>query len=527
MDCTNKFGGKAFIASQVAIGALAIATLSTLVAGPSPQAQEIDRSITGSFSENNDSNQSARRLDLALQSIKQKNWPAVAAELQSVIDAKSFSGYSTDLQYRTLAIAARVFIFHGSKPLGLVYLKRAIAMPQAGYDDWRLELAAESDEKNTAAVARVLTHLLQQWPDRANQLNPDWMRWVIIDAEALPRATELTLLKALFDVHWKQRWDIEPSAAWRNLTLIYAEDNDMADASAVVGQITDPYILIGMRADRRFDRVVAANGSKFDIPAAVERELRDMQRSINAYPKALGIRARFIGTLISFRHYEAALADSDSILQDIRSTNYPSKLFEDFEDERAAFFNFRALALERAGRWDEAVEQLSAAGNMHEKYGGNVSELINLGALYNDLGRPQEALNAIGNVLAQTSPYGAMQLESVRVASAYQLGDSKQVEISLKYMEDHRADASATYVDALVGVNQFDRAALELIAQLADPRLRQEALMLVQEFASATETETPIQLAFDSAMRKVLSRADVQRSVRQVGRIEHYNFESP
>jgi hypothetical protein len=43
--------------------------------------------------------------------------------------------------------------------------------------------------------------------------------------------------------------------------------------------------------------------------------------------------------------------------------------------------------------------------------------------------------------VARTSPFGAMQLEEVRLDAAYQLGDSKQVERSLQYLRLHRRDA--------------------------------------------------------------------------------------
>jgi hypothetical protein len=79
----------------------------------------------------------------------------------------------------------------------------------------------------------------------------------------------------------------------------------------------------------------------------------------------------------------------------------------------------RAVALERAGRSDDAAAQLMSAS-----LGNNTNQLLNLGELYCELRRLQDALDSIGRVRGDTSPYGAMQLEWVRLEAAVQLGRS-------------------------------------------------------------------------------------------------------
>jgi hypothetical protein len=158
-----------------------------------------------------------------------------------------------------------------------------------------------------------------------------------------------------------------------------------------------------------------------------------------------------------------------------------------------------------------------------EKYSGNVDQLINLGVLYCELGRPHDALSVIGRLLARTSPFGAMQLEEVRLDAAYQLGDSKQVERSLQYLRLHRRDAPSSYVDALITVNQLDRAAHELVAELRDTGERQEALPGIQAFAPTPGT--PRDVDFDAERQAVIARPDVQAAIRKVGRVESYPLE--
>jgi hypothetical protein len=118
-----------------------------------------------------------------------------------------------------------------------------------------------------------------------------------------------------------------------------------------------------------------------------------------------------------------------------------------------------------------------------------------------------------------------MQMESVRLDAAYQLGDLEQVERSLRYLSIHRADAPGTYEIALISVNQLDRATLELVAELMDPSERQDALLGIQSFAPTPET--PRDMDLDARLRAVIARPEVQAAIRKVGRVESYPLEAP
>jgi hypothetical protein len=140
------------------------------------------------------------------------------------------------------------------------------------------------------------------------------------------------------------------------------------------------------------------------------------------------------------------------------------------------------------------------------------------------LGRPKEALSAIGSIRTDTSPYGASAMEVIRLDAAVQLGDSKQAGRSLRFLRTHRADSHSDYEYALIVTNQPDRAAQELIAQLLDPEGRQDALVFVQTYAPSTGT--PRELDLDARQRAVIARRDVQAAIQKVGRVEAYRLES-
>ena len=466
-----------------------------------------------------------QQLASAMKLVNDKDWPRALAALRAVVDARAFRSLSRDVQYRALAAAGRVATYHGPAKLGYEYLGRLVAMPQSNYDDWLERLRAAEKLDHSADTVSTLTVMMQRWPDRSGQLNPDYIMKVVNEARGLPNDRAWSLLQALFAAHWKLKWGIEASAAWRDLTLLLLEKGRISDAVNVSAHVTDVYVLVAMRADRRFDVIVAASPAQFDIEAATEREFQALQEAAEKSPQSLALKSWVIDSLLRQQHYEAALAAADSVLSDIRSTNYPEKLFEDYADRESWFLNLRSIALQRVGRWDEALAQLAAASLLPEQFGGNVDQLINLGYLDCALGRPRDALAAIGSVVERTSPYGAMQKQAVILDAAVQLADAKQIERSLQYLHMHREDAPDIYEDALVIANQLRRAAHVLVAQLLDTSERQDALLSIQAFAPTPGT--PRDMEIDARRRAVILRPDVQAATKKVGRVDSYRLEAP
>jgi tetratricopeptide (TPR) repeat protein len=223
------------------------------------------------------------------------------------------------------------------------------------------------------------------------------------------------------------------------------------------------------------------------------------------------------------RSYEAALAASDSILSDIKSTNYPERLYSDLSETAPWFLHTRAMALERLGRWDEAIHQLTAASLMTGKY-GNVDQLLALASDYCGLERPNDALAAINRISAKNSAAEQMLLELAQLDAALQLGDSKRASRSLEYLKLHRTDRPPMYLMALIEMNQLDGAAQELIRQLRDESERREALLGAQNFPPNPVAARDMRL--ETERRALISRPDVRKAIDKVGRVESYPFEN-
>jgi hypothetical protein len=470
-----------------------------------------------------DSAKAMQQLVDALTLVADQKFAQGESALQAVIDANTFNSLPADDRYQALSAAGKVGIQHGQLKLGYGYMVRALAMSQADYEDRVMQLGAAGKLGYTSDAVAGLTDLAQRWPGRVNELNTYYVGDLIQSARKLPSGSLLRLLRALYDAHWKGKWGEEPSGIWREFVLRLLEDGRLAEAIEVSARVTDAYDLIDMRSDRRYDAVVAPNPSRFDIDAAAERELRVTQSLSEHQPRSLALKTNVIELLRHQQHYAAALAATDSLIVELRSTNYPEKIYADYSEQNNWFLDQRALVLERAGRWDDAVAQLSSAAVLLENGAANVSQLINLGDLYCKLARPQDARTAVGRLVAHPSPFGVMEMEEVRLDAAVQLQDSKEAARSLQYLREHRSDDPSAYQYALIVVNQPDLAAQVLIERLLDPEQRREALATAQTYAEPTATPRDMELR--ARWRAVIARQDVQAAIQKVGRAESYHLE--
>lgn len=380
--------------------------------------------------------------------------------------------------------------------------------------------AAKLRRKDDTAAA--LTTLVQRWPDQIGELDEHFTLQFLAESHQLPSDKLLPLLQSLYDAHWKLKWGIEPSTAWRDLALGLLEKGHLTESIEVAGHVTDTYVLIAMRSDRRFDPVVAAAPAQFDITAAAQRELRGLQAMADATPNSLELQSHTIEALGNQLHYGAMLAAADAVVLEATSTNYPDKLYQDYDDQYQWILSDRAAALERFGEWDEAVDVLT---NSTKLIGADAGQPLELASLYCDLGRPKEALSTLEQIAADPNAFGGMQIELVRLDAATQLGNAKQAARSLQYLSAHRSDSLSTYQSALVLVNQLDKAAELLVTRLRDPGGRLDALESIQTYVEPPAT--PRRMELDARWQAVIARPEVQSAAHKVGRLDSYHLEPP
>jgi hypothetical protein len=414
------------------------------------------------------------QIDAALKLVAEHHFAEAEGVIQPVVHAKDFGRLPSAQQYRGLMTAAKLGYTLKHPKLEYESRVRLLTLPEATAEDRMSRVNAAYRLQDAGEIIISLTELVQKSPERLDHLNNRFILGQLGEAKKkLPHGSTLSLLQALYAAHWKLEWDQEPSGVWQDFALLLLEQNRLPEAVDVSSHVTDEYGVISMRADRRFDAIAAANPAQFDVDAALKRNLEHFQSAAERAPKSLAPEMAVINLLMEEQHDSAALAAASWVL---------------------------------------------------DKDGRNVSQVINLGELYCDLGKPQDALGALIRLGTDMSAYGRMQEANVRLDAAVQLGDTEQTEKWLAFIREHGVDAPRTYEDALLLMNDAETAAKWLIQRLEDRDLRSATLLSIQEYA--VPRETPRQAELRKRRRDLMVRADVQAEIQKVGRIESYKIEA-
>jgi tetratricopeptide (TPR) repeat protein len=403
---------------------------------------------------------------------------------------------------------------------------RLTGMQDFTADDWLgRTFAARAADKEADALFSLAT-LARKFPASLAELEPQFIHGLLHDTRRLAgqEATRLDLMNALFDASWKPYGLDEPGYLLVELVEASLESGNRKRAMEVARRVTDPESIIRMRADRVFDEVTRDMKGQLDVTAASEARLRRLRAGLEKSPRSARILHEVILTLLQLRRPDEALAIADDALSRIARAEKGQPAFDELEEMGVWIKDSRARALKRLGRHEEALAQLVEASKELEDGHPNVSQAINSGGLYCDLGRPDEALAAIAPVTPdRVSAYGAMQVHSVRHCAAIKKKDAEGAREALEYLETHKSDDLRTYMSALIEQGSLDRAAEILIARLGDPQERADALLEVQDYTRAPGTS--FEMEWRARWKEVLARADVRAAVEKVGRIETYAVE--
>jgi tetratricopeptide (TPR) repeat protein len=296
------------------------------------------------------------------------------------------------------------------------------------------------------------------------------------------------------------------------------ERGDIAGAQLAAQGVETTGTIINMRIDKRFDVITTADPARFDIDAALARDLAVVRKAAAAAPDKLEGVSETASVLLSTNKTDEALSLIDAALarkKDAGST----PPFSDYDDQINWIENNRAIALDRLGRYDEGLAQLAEAAAKPEGGAANVSQAINLADAYNRAGRPRDALSAVSAVeAANPSPYGHMALSHARACAYAQLNDAVNLSKSIDYIKAHVADAPTILGDALICANDLDGAAAAYIAGLNDPEYRIQILYQFQDFVHSAHPE-PMVVELNRRLLAVRDRPDVKAAIETYGRI--------
>ncbi|MGD0192858.1 MAG: hypothetical protein ABSD74_19145 [Rhizomicrobium sp.] len=443
-------------------------------------------------------------------------------ELLPIVSDPGFSGLPSEAQFLTQATLGLAYAQLNDFSTAQKYFKQATRTQFATGELWSMRLftAYKLDDPDDEVTS--LTSLAQMWPDQLSNHGDGF----IFQVERLARSLaggqdrDLALLGALFAAHWHPS-DVFNSAdaLWLRLARLKLERGDPVGAANAAAAIETTGSVINVRIDKRFDSLVKADPSRFDIDATLARDLATVRAQAAAAPDKLEGINETATILITVNKPDEALAILDDAIAKAEAGKAKKQPFSDYDDQINWAENNRAIALGHLGRFDEALAQLAKAAAKPEDGNPNVSQAINLAEAYDDAGRPKEALAAVENLeMGTPSPYGRMSLQYARACAYAQLHDDINLEKSIAYIKAHAADAPTVYSDALLCTNDLDGAAKAYLEALDNPEQRTATLYRFQTFLKPAHQQ-PVAAEFDRRFAEVRDRADIRAKIELYGRI--------
>lgn len=412
----------------------------------------------------------------------------------------------------------------GEYASALEYLRRSTAMPETSGNEWFARLNAGYHLSDWDDAALSLNAIATRWPESLVELKPEAIAELLRQLKLAGKWTSWTeVADALFNAAWKVSGE-EPSGIWSTLVERHAEAGRVDRAAVVVAAVDDPYNLVGLLVDRRFEWLVEKMPQRFDVMnAAAQREAR-LEAAVRGSPTRLEPLVALTYALLDVQQYARVLELADHALAKAAVPIGVRPPYRDSDEFLIWIMDNRARALQGLGRFAEAAEQLERAARRPEGGHVNTSNAINLGLLYCSMGQSDKALGAIQEV-RDVSPYGRIQVERVRACASRASGDAKSAESALGYIRAHRKESERTYLDELVAADLLDEAAEVLIARLKSVDERSSALLEVQEWSASAETDWS--RGQHERWVRLLQRQDVEDAIREIGQRRKFDLASP
>jgi hypothetical protein len=461
----------------------------------------------------------AAELQRAQDLIDQKQFAAADAVLEELIASADFRRLEGAQRHQALQLGAVAALGQADPARALSLLRRACALPESVPRDWYLRMLADSAVDDRADAAASLVTVATRWPQQLPQMQGSLetlSQAVQALAELGSDAQRYLVLRALFDAHFIEEPE-DASGWWRDLALLQLARDERAAAVKTLARITDPYVVVSIEADKRFDPIRNTVSPRMNVSEVGTWSVGFLAAEAQLRPRHLALSARLAARLIDTLRLPQALQISEAAIERVDEKGPSAYL--DYDTEYYRIVILRAGALYCLGRWDAALEQLKSATELPA--GTGVSVRISLAGRYSGLGRPQEALAVLKEITrADVSPYGETQVQLDTLLAQAQLHDERAVQSALDYLSAHRAQALDAYQEALLAAHRDDAAAQLLMTRLADPRLRSDALIAVQEYAELSLP--PAVLEEQRRWRALIARPDVAAAIAQVGSQARY-----
>lgn len=492
------------------VATLLLVTFAAQATVPATPGDNVDKSTTTVI----------RVIQRAFDDARQGNVAAAAAGLDKALQLPGFDELPEDTRYQATFMASLLASEGGDVDKAHALAVQATGFAEAGGTAWLIRMSSAFATGDYRDAADSVTNFAKRWPTKLGDIVPA----AIVQLHSRLKLqqdddADRLMLDELFDADW-QLYGTEPSYLWRDLALQHLQRGDVARATEVVLRVTSGQVALSMLVDKRFDAITQAHPGAFDVDSLIAAEIAAAEARIEAHPDRLRPITDLQVLYLVTRQYPKVLSISDAVVARVEKREGP-KSYADFSDQFNWILDYRSRAFARMGQWDKAIATEELAARVPESGGMNVSQSINLGLLYAELGHPDNAATAIVQI-GEVSPLGQMQLDGVKLRIAVDRNDEAAASAAMSRMRAHKAADPVAWQDALLLRGQLDEVASQLIERLDNPSWRSDALIDMQRYADIKRT--PMDQTIHGRWNTVVSRPDVQAALRRVGRIEQVDI---
>jgi tetratricopeptide (TPR) repeat protein len=400
------------------------------------------------------------------------------------------------------------------------YALRVLSMPEADHRDFYLRRKAGEMAGDSRDSVAALTAIARKDPTLFSRLHEEEVNATLANARKLPKedGAYVELLQALFDANYQREAGLPADHLWRELAAALLERGAAAKAEEIALRLSSPNIVSGVRVDKRFAGIVAAHPGHFEAKNVAAQSVARWQAAVREQPRSLLALLTLSRSLTYAGRSDEALQLVSEALRRIDAS--PSaKSYDDAADQEAWVRERRSNLLWSLGRWQDSIDEMERASKLPEDDGPNTSNMLDLADRYCALGRAPEALEAIARAeTPRVNAYGHMVAAMERAIASDVAGDAHGRAVALAFLREHESDSPSMVQTALVRTGDLDGAARVLIARLADPLQRLDALLSVQKHTGGAHSA--VGAKWTARMEELRARADVQAALEPVGRIE-------
>ena len=437
---------------------------------------------------------------------------------ESAIADPLFAALDVADQRSALSAAAKAANRTGDLKRARALYRRATTQYTMDPDDvYRLSLV-EYELKHYRPSMEAYLELVERWPELLDETDAPHFYRLYRSLENSPD-DGLRLLQAMFDAKWDHPTN-DSSWVWFELARMRMIRGEHDLARLTIKRITAPAQIVRMRVDKRFDPIVDRDARAFDVNAAALRAVDAMQRKTEAKPQDLDVQVQYTYALLSAGMNDAVVAHTGRLLDAVAAAKADEPPLRNVQAQ-VWLMNNRAVAMRRLGRIDDALADMQRASALTEDGQTNVSQALNLGTLYCELARPDDALVAI-DTLGQMSPYGELVESLVRFRAALLKGDRRNADRILDAIRRGSDDSPTLLLDALMHAGRVAEAAGIVKDMLASTDERTDILDWLQQYR--TSDPLPGDVEYRSNIDALREREEVRAAVDKVGRIERHDI---